>query len=66
MGSGTLFSFLPLLAASMRMTTTEIGLLLSSRVFLMSFLQKPFGKLTDRYSKNKMIMIGGLLGAIST
>jgi MFS family permease len=66
MGSGTLFSFLPLLAASMEMTTTEIGILLSSRVFLMSFLQKPFGTLTDRYSKTKMIMTGGLFGAIST
>ncbi len=66
MGSGTLFSFLPILAASMEMTTTEIGLLLSSRVFFMSFLQKPFGKLTDRYSKTKMIMTGGLFGAIAT
>lgn len=62
-GSGTIYSFLPLLAASFGATASQIGLLISVQFFLMSLLQRPFGTLADKVSKVKLAMIGGLTGS---
>jgi MFS family permease len=63
-GTGNMFSFLPLLAVELGVTTGEIGLLLSSRIFVMSLLQGPFGKLADRYRKVTLILLSGIGSAV--
>jgi DHA1 family multidrug resistance protein-like MFS transporter len=63
-GTGNLFSFFPLLADSLGASPTEIGILLSSRILVMTLLQGPFGILVDRYDKTKLILLNGAASAI--
>ncbi len=63
-GTGNLFSFFPLLADSLGASPTEIGLLLSSRILVMTLLQGPFGILVDRYDKTKLILLNGAASAV--
>lgn len=63
-GTGNLFSFFPLLADSLGIPPGDVGILLSSRVLIMSFLQGPFGILADRYDKTRMILFSGVGSAI--
>jgi MFS family permease len=63
-GTGNLFSFFPLLADSLGIPPGDVGILLSSRVLIMSFLQGPFGILADRYDKTRLILFSGIGSAI--
>jgi MFS family permease len=63
-GTGNLFSFFPLLAASLGASPTEIGVLLSSRILIMTVLQGPFGILVDRFDKIKLILLSGGASAV--
>jgi len=63
-GTGNLFSFFPLLADSIGVAPTEIGLLLSSRILVMSLLQGPFGVLADKYEKTRLILISAVGSAV--
>jgi len=64
MGRGGLMVFLPIFAASMGIGASEVGILLSV-VFLTALLQRPFGKLADRYNKFYMVLIGTTSGAVA-
>ena len=63
-GTGNLFSFFPLLADSLGASPTEIGVLLSSRILIMTLLQGPFGILVDRFDKIKLILLSGGASAV--
>ena len=63
-GTGNLFSFFPLLADSLGIPPGDVGILLSSRILIMSFLQGPFGILADRYDKTRLILLSGIGSAI--
>lgn len=63
-GTGNLFSFFPLLAYSLGASPTEIGVLLSSRILIMTVLQGPFGILVDRFDKIKLILLSGGASAV--
>jgi len=58
--TGALSSFLPLIAASIGSTPSEIGLLNSMAILLISLLQRPLGTLADKYPKTKLIIVSGL------
>ncbi|MCK5106942.1 MAG: MFS transporter, partial [Elusimicrobiales bacterium] len=60
-GRGPLMAFLPLFAANFGITASQIGIIISSHMLLMSILQIPFGRLADRYSKIKLIIFSGLI-----
>ena len=60
-GRGPLMAFLPLFAANFGITASQIGIIISSHMLLMSILQIPFGRLADRYSKIQMILISVLI-----
>ncbi len=60
-GRGPLMAFLPIFAAGFGITASQIGLIISSNMLLMSILQIPFGKLADTYSKIKLIIFSGLI-----
>ncbi len=62
-GTGNLFSFFPLLAGSLGASSTEIGILLSSRILIMTLLQGPFGILVDRFDKIRLILVSGSASA---
>ncbi|MCK4935938.1 MAG: MFS transporter [Elusimicrobiales bacterium] len=60
-GRGPLMAFLPLFAANFGITASQIGIIISSHMLLMSILQIPFGRMADRYSKIKLIIFSGLI-----
>jgi MFS family permease len=58
--------FLPLLATHLLpLTTTQIGLLISTNVMVSTLLQAPCGRLADRVSKAWLISAGGLVSALA-
>jgi MFS family permease len=63
-GTGNLFSFFPLFADSIGLSSAEVGILLSSRILVLSLLQVPFGVLADRYDKTKLVLLSGIVSAV--
>lgn len=58
--------FVPLLATHMLpLKTAQIGGLISLNVLVSTVLQAPFGRLADRVSKAKLIVIGGMVSALA-
>jgi MFS family permease len=65
LGRGTIMSFLPLFAVQiLGLSSTYIGIILSTGIFLNAFLQTPMGILADRVNKSKLLIGGGLVGAV--
>ncbi|MBU2530781.1 MAG: MFS transporter [Elusimicrobia bacterium] len=60
-GRGPLMAFLPIFAAGFGITASQIGIIISSNMLVMSILQIPFGRLADRYSKIRLIIFSGLI-----
>ena len=65
LGRGTIMSFLPLFAVQiLGLSSTYIGIILSTGIFLNAFLQTPMGMLADRVNKSRLLIGGGLVGAV--
>ncbi|UCH01667.1 MAG: MFS transporter [Candidatus Bathyarchaeota archaeon] len=62
-GTGNLFTFFPLLADSIGVAPTEVGILLSSRILVLSLLQGPCGVLADKFDKTMLILLSGASSA---
>ena len=56
--------FLPLLANNQQLTKTQIGILASAFIFVAGILQPYFGRLSNKYNKVNMVLIGTLIIAI--
>ncbi|MBN2616127.1 MAG: MFS transporter [Bacteroidales bacterium] len=65
MGRGSILSFLAIYAFSFGITAFQVGVILMANIVFLSFLQIPFGKMADKVSKMKMIMIGGAVTIVS-
>ncbi|MFQ6115318.1 MAG: MFS transporter [bacterium] len=65
LGRGAIMSFLPIFANSIKLSSSQIGIILSINVFLMSLLQRQFGKFADKYDKYYLIITGSLMAAIA-
>ena len=65
LGRGSIMSFLAIYAFSYGITAFQVGVILMANIVFLSFLQIPFGKMADRVSKLKMILIGGAITIIS-
>jgi MFS family permease len=61
---GSIMVFLPLFAARIHISPSEVGILLSANIFLTGLLQRPFGKLADRWNKFWMVLMGSLISAL--
>jgi len=65
-GRGINACFIPILAYNyLQLSSTQIGLLVSTNLLLTSFLQGGFGWLADRVSRKKLIILGSLLASFS-
>ncbi|MBT3284943.1 MFS transporter [Candidatus Bathyarchaeota archaeon] len=65
LGRGTIMSFLPLYVVQiLGLSSTYIGVILSTGIFLNAFLQTPMGILADRVNKKALLIGGGLLSAV--
>jgi len=57
--------FLPLFASNINITAFQIGILFAVDTFFNVLLQRPFGKLADRYNKFNFIVIGSLIAGLA-
>ena len=64
MGRGGVMSFLPIFASTIHISLTQIGTILSVNIFLSALLQRPFGKLADKYNKFNLILVGSIIGSL--
>ncbi|HHJ11197.1 MAG TPA: MFS transporter, partial [Bacteroidetes bacterium] len=62
-GRGGIMAFLPIFAAKIDITASQIGIIISVNLFLTALLQGYFGKLADRYSKILLIILGSGISA---
>ncbi len=62
---GIIWCFLPLFADSaFQLSGSQIGLLVMMGVFVSGVLQLPMGYAADRFNKNAMIIVGGLIAGL--
>ena len=65
LGRGSIMSFLPILAVQiMGLSGTTIGVILSVGIFANALLQTPMGYLADRYNRNILLIVGGIISSI--
>ena len=63
-GYGCVYTFLPLLALSLHLTSSQVGLILGANILLSAFLQRWFGALSDRVDPVRQIVWGALLAGL--
>jgi len=61
LGSGNLMAFIPILAHRAGLSTTAIGVLITTNIFVTGSLQRPFGRLVTPANTFSMIVIGSAL-----
>jgi multidrug resistance protein len=61
MGRGAFMVFLPILASSLKLTPTFVGLLVSSYVFSMSLLSPFAGRIVDRYNRRTLLIMSSVV-----
>ena len=65
LGRGSIMSFLPVLAVQiLGMSGTTIGVILSVGIFANALLQTPMGYLADRYDRNLLLIVGGVISSL--
>lgn len=57
----SVMGFMPLLAVERGVKLTSIGIIVSGFLLFSGFLQRPFGKMADRFDRSKMIVTGQIL-----
>ncbi|MDY6854625.1 MAG: MFS transporter [Thermodesulfobacteriota bacterium] len=61
-GWGMVMTFLPIFAFQhLGLSGSQIGILISASILVNSFFQAPFGRLADRVSRLKLVVIGGII-----
>lgn len=65
LGRGAMLMFVPLLATDMGLSFMEIGAVLSAVSISTALCQKTSGDMADRYPKNRLVLIGGAVSAIT-
>jgi MFS family permease len=63
-GFGAIMAFLPILASTINLNSSQIGIVLTTNIVTMAILQRPFGKFADVYNKMSMIIFGSLLRSL--
>lgn len=57
-GQGTVYTFLPILAMKLGLTSTQVGVILSVNIFIIAFLQRSSGRLADRVNPKHLVVYG--------
>ena len=61
---GTMLMAIPLMAAGLSLSFSQIGIILSLNSLTTGVLQRYFGKLADKISRYNLIIIGGIISGI--
>ena len=58
---GAIIAFVPIFAHNnLQLSSSQIGIVISSNILLTSILQAPFGILADKVSKKNLVILGGI------
>jgi MFS family permease len=57
-GQGAVYTFLPILALQLKLTSSQVGIILTANIFLIAFLQRPCGRLADRINPKYLVILG--------
>ncbi|MBN2028645.1 MFS transporter [bacterium] len=63
-GRAVIIAFLPIFASDLQMTSSQIGILVSTNILLTSILQHGFGKVADRFHRPYLVIGGNILAAL--
>jgi MFS family permease len=63
-GQGSVYTFLPILALRMNLSSSQVGVILMTNIFLIAILSRIFGGLADRFSPKYMIIIGSFISGL--
>jgi predicted MFS family arabinose efflux permease len=64
-GQGSVYSFLPLFALQINLTSSQVGIILGVNIFLIALLQRLCGGVADRINPLSMIIAGSLISGIA-
>ncbi len=57
-GQGVVYTFLPILAIQLHLTSSQVGTILTANIFVIAFLQRPCGRLADRVNPKYPVILG--------
>jgi predicted MFS family arabinose efflux permease len=57
-GQGSVYTFLPILAMQLDLSSSQVGIILTMNIFLIAFLQRISGRLADRINPKHLIIYG--------
>ncbi|HIJ40433.1 MAG TPA: MFS transporter [Deltaproteobacteria bacterium] len=57
-GQGAVYTFLPILALQLKLTGSQVGVILGANIFLIAFLQRACGTLADRVNPKYLVILG--------
>lgn len=57
-GQGAVYTFLPILALQLNLTSSQVGIILTANIFLIAVLQRSCGRLADRMNPKYLVIIG--------
>lgn len=64
-GQGSVYTFLPILAMKIDMSSSQVGIILTMNIFLIAFLQRISGRLADRINPKHLIIAGTFASGIT-
>jgi DHA1 family multidrug resistance protein-like MFS transporter len=64
-GQGSVYTFLPLFALQINLTSAQVGIILGVNIFLIALLQRLCGGVADRINPLYMIIAGSLISGIA-
>ena len=64
-GQGAVYTFLPILALQLALTSSQVGVILGANIFLIAFLQRACGALADRVNPKYLIIMGTLASGMT-
>ena len=57
-GQGAVYTFLPILALQLDLSSSQVGIILTMNIFLIAFLQRPCGRLADQINPKHLVITG--------
>jgi DHA1 family multidrug resistance protein-like MFS transporter len=64
-GQGAVYTFLPVLALQLELTSSQVGIILTANIFLIAFLQRSSGRLSDRVNPKNLVIAGTLASGMT-
>ncbi|MCP4681395.1 MAG: MFS transporter, partial [Desulfobacterales bacterium] len=64
-GQGAVYTFLPILALQLKLSSSQVGVILGVNIFLIAFLQRSFGALADRINPKYLLILGTFVSGLT-